>query len=576
MTELMPASSLEEAERHELSRLLTLPEISRSTNLVRLLSFVCERYFEGRVADIRESTIAVQALGRRKDDFDSQADPIVRVTARTLRKRLEDFYRNEGRGHSVQLFLPTGQYVPRFVHRAEPPAGGADGPASEAPPVAEGGAPDRAVPGTPARRPGLVSRLAAFPAWRRRSTALAAVAAGILSFLVGRWTAPSAGSPPGPLPGPIWGEPVWSDEFGGPRGAPPDPARWSFDVGNRDGWGNDELEVYCRPGSETPPPCDPRTPNVYQDGEGHLVIQARRTPEGTWTSGRIKTQGLREFLYGRIEARLRLPVGTGLWSSFWALGADIDDVGWPDSGSFSLVENVPERPGANGLGPSMVRSTLHGPGYFGGNGMWQNFLLPGGGRVDDAGDHVYGAIWSPDMIQFYVDDPDNVFFVRTAADVPAGGRWVFDHPVFLVLNLAVGGQWPGPPDATTPSPSPMRVDYVRVHQAAPLPAPAMSAEPIRVAQGHAGSSILTLASAAGGIGRVTLSCSGAPANSSCSLNTSVVDLTNAPTQVVTLTLHTRSGSARDPVSPRGRYALRVTSRTVSGDSGTVEIPVTID
>ena len=104
-----------EEERQELARLLALPEISRSANLVRLLSFICEKYFDGKADEIRESAIAVQALGRRKDGFDSQADPIVRVTARTLRKRLEDFYRNEGRGHPVHLVLPTGQYVPRFV-----------------------------------------------------------------------------------------------------------------------------------------------------------------------------------------------------------------------------------------------------------------------------------------------------------------------------------------------------------------------------------------------------------------------------------------------------------------------------
>ena len=114
-----PSAPTREEEQQELSRLLALPEISRSANLVRLLSFICEKYFEGKTDEIRESAIAVQALGRRKDGFDSQADPIVRVTARTLRKRLEDYYRHEGRGHAVHLVLPTGQYVPHFV-RSEP------------------------------------------------------------------------------------------------------------------------------------------------------------------------------------------------------------------------------------------------------------------------------------------------------------------------------------------------------------------------------------------------------------------------------------------------------------------------
>src|SRR5262245_49323656 len=112
-----PPAPTREEEHEELSRLLALPEISRSANLIRLLSFICEKYFEGKTDEIRESAIAVQALGRRKDTFDSQADPIVRVTARTLRKRLEDYYRHEGRGHAVHLVLPTGQYVPRFVRK---------------------------------------------------------------------------------------------------------------------------------------------------------------------------------------------------------------------------------------------------------------------------------------------------------------------------------------------------------------------------------------------------------------------------------------------------------------------------
>jgi hypothetical protein len=110
---------------------------------------------------------------------------------------------------------------------------------------------------------------------------------------------------------------------------------------------------------------------------------------------------------------MQLPVGASLWSAFWMLGADLTKVGWPGSGSIDVVENV-----AQGLGPSAVRSTIHGPGYAGVNGLSQDYALPGGGRVDDAGYHAYGVIWSPRMLQFYVDSPTNVFFVRRRAACP--------------------------------------------------------------------------------------------------------------------------------------------------------------
>jgi beta-glucanase (GH16 family) len=135
-----------------------------------------------------------------------------------------------------------------------------------------------------------------------------------------------------------WGSPVWSDEFDSRAGAPPDPARWTFDTGNLGV--NNELEIYCATGSSTPP-CEKDEPNAVQDGEGHLVIQAIRTASGTWTSARLKAQGLHEFRYGRIEASLRLPVGAGLWPAFWMLGSDITTVGWPNCGEIDFMENVP-------------------------------------------------------------------------------------------------------------------------------------------------------------------------------------------------------------------------------------------
>jgi beta-glucanase (GH16 family) len=396
---------------------------------------------------------------------------------------------------------------------------------------------------------------------------LVLVAASLASFWLGRRSAGREEAAPKPIE--VWGSPVWSDEFDGPRGSVPDSATWTYDVGNNAGWGNKELEVYCAALSAMPP-CDPANPNAFHDGDGNLVIRAIRTPAGQWTSARLKTQGLREVHYGRVEARMKLPVGTGLWSAFWMLGADIARTGWPGSGSIDVVENV-----AQGLGPSTIRSTIHGPGYAGVNGMWQDFTLPSGGRVDDAGYHTYGVIWSPRMLQFYVDGPTNVFFVRTASDVPPEGRWAFDHPFFLLLSLAVGGQWPGPPDEGTPNPSEILVDYVRAYEAAPVPAPTLSATPIRVAAGQADTSNIRL-SAPIGAGRAYVSCSGAPEHATCSLNTPVVDFTTTGTDTAILTIITKSGSGIGRlVTPRGHYALTVTAVSVSGEISRLSIPLTV-
>lgn len=148
------------------------------------------------------------------------------------------------------------------------------------------------------------------------------------------------------------------------------------------------------------------------------MLRAERSANGSWTSARITTRGLKTFQYGRIEARMKLPVGTGLWPSFWMLGADFGTAGWPASGSVTIVENVSLTPRSNGLGPTMIRSTLHGARYFGGNGLWRDFKFPNNLRVDDGSFHTYGIIWSPGMIQFYVDDPANIFFVQDASDLP--------------------------------------------------------------------------------------------------------------------------------------------------------------
>ena len=256
---------------------------------------------------------------------------------------------------------------------------------------------------------------------------------------------------------------AWSDEFDGPAGTLPDPAKWRYDVGG-DGWGNQELEHYCAPGAAAP--CDDKVPNAAADGRGRLVISAVQNSSGAWTSARLNTKGLEQLSSGRVEARMRLPAAAGLWPAFWLLGADISTTGWPACGEIDVMENVPANvPG--GLGADVIKSTLHGPGYSGVEGVGRKRTFPGGGRVDDEF-HVYGAIWSPGKIAFYVDDWTKPFFTATPKTLPKGKRWVFDKkPFFIIMNLAVGGAWPKDPDATTPNPARMLVDYVRVYRRAP-------------------------------------------------------------------------------------------------------------
>ncbi len=365
---------------------------------------------------------------------------------------------------------------------------------------------------------------------------------------------------------------MWSDEFDGAAQQFPDPSKWTFDIGSQRGSGDLDVETYCSPASGNIKGCDPHRPNAFLDGNGHLVVRAQKAPDGTWTSARLTTRSLKNFQYGRIEARMRLPIGTGLWPAFWMLGADFDKVGWPAAGSVSFVENVSLTSPTNGLGPSMIRSVLHGPRYFRGNGIWHDFKLPNGARVDDGSFHTYGAIWSPGMIQFYVDDPANIFFVQDASEIPEGGEWVFDRPFYLLLNLTVGGYWPGDPDSTTPNPSDMLVDYVRVYKIPTVPAPTIQWAPVQVKAGAAVASSISLR-AHSNSGHVYLSCSTEPATASCALATSVVDFTNTLSQEDILTISTDSftNSGR-MVAPPGQYKLTITATTISGDRSQLTMP----
>ncbi|GGH04721.1 glycosyl hydrolase family 16 [Silvibacterium dinghuense] len=250
---------------------------------------------------------------------------------------------------------------------------------------------------------------------------------------------------------------VWSDEFNGPAQSLPDPQNWTFDTGaNR--WGNHELETYCGWKSDAAP-CNPASPNAYVGGDGYLHIVAHSLGGGIYTSARLKTQGLKSFLYGRIEARIKMPAGQGLWPAFWMLGDDIDRVQWPACGEIDIMESV-------GKTPTINYGSIHGLGFTG-TSITSMYPLPGGAKFADDF-HTFGILWSPKEVRFYVDDPSRPYAIDTPADLKAGGIWPFDsRRFFLLLNLAVGGDWPGAPDRTSIFPQEMLVDYVRVYSLVP-------------------------------------------------------------------------------------------------------------
>jgi beta-glucanase (GH16 family) len=287
------------------------------------------------------------------------------------------------------------------------------------------------------------------PGWMRIGLAAAVLICLVLAGLVltGSFNRQSALVPDGGLRPPAGYHLVWADEFNGPRGTQPDPANWQFETGGT-GWGNGELQYY------TASPT-----NASLDGAGHLAITARRevyTGDGVtrdYTSALVQTAGRFQTTYGLIEARIKLPAGQGLWPAFWAIGTDFDRVGWPDSGEIDLMENV-----AND--PFKVYGVLHGPQEGRRNGY--NLVAATRSATSLAsGFHVFGIDWSPGKIVFTLDGVP--YATRTPASLPAGSQWVFDKPFYLILNLAVGGDFPGPPDATTPFPATMLVDWVRVY-----------------------------------------------------------------------------------------------------------------
>ena len=236
---------------------------------------------------------------------------------------------------------------------------------------------------------------------------------------------------------------VWEDDFEGPAGARPDSTHWRYDIGTD--WGNAQLE------------CDTARPeNVALDGAGNLAITARAESYQAcaYTSGRINTMGFFDHREGRFEARIRLPVGRGIWPAFWLLGSNFGTVGWPACGEIDVMEY-------RGQEPYMTHGSLHGPGYSGGSAITARYQLPGGAGFDQ-GFHIFAVEWSADQITWIVDDTR--FFTVRRRDLPSGAPWVFDHSFFVILDVAVGGHFVGPPDASTHFPQTMLVDWVRVHR----------------------------------------------------------------------------------------------------------------
>ncbi|MFD9480723.1 ricin-type beta-trefoil lectin domain protein [Streptomyces nojiriensis] len=284
---------------------------------------------------------------------------------------------------------------------------------------------------------------------RRRALRLAALATAALAAAIGWGPAAAA---PAPAPAPVRASTAqaavtFEDTFDGPAGAAVNPGKWQTETG--DNVNNHERQWYTAGAA-----------NAALDGQGNLVITARReNPDNRqcwygrceYTSARLNTAGRFTRTHGHVEARMKVPRGQGMWPAFWMLGEDIGQVGWPNSGEIDVMENV-------GYEPSTVHGTIHGPGYSGGGGIGAAYTLSGGRSFADAF-HTFAVDWAPGSITWSVDG--QVYQRRTPADL-GGRQWVFDKPFFLILNLAVGGDWPGNPDGSTVFPNRLVVDHVRV------------------------------------------------------------------------------------------------------------------
>ncbi|MEV7042717.1 family 16 glycosylhydrolase [Amycolatopsis sp. NPDC051061] len=269
--------------------------------------------------------------------------------------------------------------------------------------------------------------------WQRRKRWPALLAACLL-LTFGQVLAPS----------PATAATVFTDNFDGPAGAAVNGSKWQSETG--DNVNNHERQYYTS-----------GTGNARLDGQGHLIITAKKENPANYncwygrceyTSARLNTAGKFSRTYGHFETRMKLPRGQGMWPAFWMLGTDLGSVGWPNSGEIDVMENV-------GFEPNTVHGTIHGPGYSGSGGLGAAYTGP---NFSD-GFHTYAVDWSPNQIKWYVDG--NLYKTRTPAALN-GSRWMFDHNFFLILNLAVGGDWPGNPTSGTQFPQQLVVDYVHV------------------------------------------------------------------------------------------------------------------
>jgi beta-glucanase (GH16 family) len=238
---------------------------------------------------------------------------------------------------------------------------------------------------------------------------------------------------------------VWADEFNTAAGTLPDPTKWEAQTG--DGWGNGaELQTYTN-----------QAKNGSTDGAGNLAITALKEPgvgAHGYTSARLESRGRFSFTYGRLEARMRIPAGKGLWTAFWAMGDDVTSVGWPNAGEIDVVETI-------GSEPNVAHAHIHGPvGTTQTEYSWGKALTSPASLANDF--HTYGVIWTPGQIQWTLDGA--VYATVKSTDLQATQRWVYDHAFHLLLNLSVGGAWPGSPDASTPFPAKLLVDWIRVYQ----------------------------------------------------------------------------------------------------------------
>jgi len=248
---------------------------------------------------------------------------------------------------------------------------------------------------------------------------------------------------------------VWSDEFDGPAGTALDTTKWRYDLADgcpgNCGWGNNEKEYYTSAAE-----------NIARNGQGHLRIVGRVAPAGLscyygacrYTSAKITTRGKMEVSPpGRVEARIKLALGQGLWPAFWMLGSNIRTVGWPTSGEFDIMENK----GSDSLHTS---SAVHGPGYSGNTPFVHLQPLRHGTIASEF--HTFAMEWDSLHIRYFVDD--SVHYVVSRSDVRQYGNWVFDQPSFGILNLAIGGHFDGDPQSDAIFPATMLVDYVRVYR----------------------------------------------------------------------------------------------------------------